>query len=79
MKIILLLFFLIPVVLLSGCSVTLDDFVDQYDRTCVEDTDCQAVCPVGCINVAEEYDEPVDIECEQVSCACVDSKCQDRP
>jgi hypothetical protein len=74
MKAILLVLVLL---LVTGCAC---GYNSPYscDTNCEIDEDCKEACPIGCVNVGQEYEYSEDIECESFTCACVEGSCVDQ-
>lgn len=66
------------------CSDSLEDIPDlNPDKSCENDFDCKKICPYGCYNEGQEYDESLNwlggvANCEEsaLSCVCLEGTCQ---
>ncbi|MCK5416815.1 hypothetical protein KAI92_05310 [Candidatus Parcubacteria bacterium] len=49
---------------------------DVCDRSCTKDEDCHQACPIGCININQQYQLLLGIDCDQIECKCINNQCQ---
>lgn len=46
------------------------------DRSCLNNEDCKQACPIGCVNIDQNYQPLSEVACEQITCECIDNQCQ---